>query len=138
MTEQALDRERRTSPQESDLGDTRIEDTVVAKLAGIATREVEGIEMRRSSTAPAVRSLFAGGGGGTGEDLTRGVHAEVGQGEAAVDLTIAVGFGRSIPLVTDAVRRNVISRVEGLLGLRVTRVDVNVVDVLLGEDTGAA
>ncbi len=96
--------------------------------------------MRRNSAAPAIRSVLAGvaGGGEGSENLTRGVYAEVGEGEAAVDLTMAVEFGRSIPSVTDAVRRNVIGRLEGLRGLRTTRVGITVVDVLIGESVGGA
>lgn len=139
MTERASRRGRTSAPR-SGPGDIRIGDPVVLKLSGLAAREVEGVEMRRSSAAPAIRGVLAGvvGGSEAGEDLTRGVYAEVGEGEAAIDLTMAVEFGRSIPLVTDAVRRNVISRVESLLGLRVTRVSITVVDVLVGEGAGAA
>ena len=139
MTERASRRGRRGAPR-SGPADIRIGDPVVLKLAGLAAREVGGVEMRRNSAAPAIRSVLAGvaGGGEGSENLTRGVYAEVGEGEAAVDLTMAVEFGRSIPLVTDAVRRNVIGRVESLLGLRVTRVGITVVDVLVGEGAGAA
>lgn len=144
MAEQAS-RRGREGAQAGGLGEVRIEEPVVLKLAGLAAREVEGVEMRRSSAAPAIRGVLAGvagggsgGGSETSEDLTRGVHAEVGQEEAAVDLMMAVEFGKSIPLVTDAVRRNVINRVESLLGLRVARVGITVVDVLVGEGAGGA
>ena len=141
MTEQAT-RQGRTGVQGSGPANIRIEEPVVLKLAGLAAREVEGVEMRRNSAAPAIRSVLAGvaggGGSGAGEDLTRGVYAEVGEGEVAIDLTMAIELGRSIPTVTDAVRRNVVSRVESLLGLRVTRVGITVVDVLVGEGAGAA
>lgn len=141
MTEQASRRGRgRTGAPRSGPANTRIGEPVVHKLAGLAAREIEGVEMRRSSTAPAIRGVLAGvvGRSEAGEDLTHGVNAEVGEGEAAIDLTVAVEFGRSIPSVTDAVRRNVVSRVESLLGLRVTRVGITVVDVLVGEGAGAA
>ena len=139
MTEQAS-RRGRTGTQGGGTADTRIGDSVVFKLAGLAAREVEGVEMRRSSAAPVIRGVLAGvvGRSEASEDLTRGVYAEVGEGEVAIDLTMAVELGRSIPTVTDAVRRNEVSRVESLLGLRVTRVGITVVDVLVGEGAGAA
>jgi uncharacterized alkaline shock family protein YloU len=40
-------------------------------------------------------------GGGSGQ--TRGVTVEVGEEETAVDLSIAVEYGRSIPQVSEAV-----------------------------------
>jgi uncharacterized alkaline shock family protein YloU len=44
---------------------------------------------------------------------------------------MAVEYGRSIPQVSEAVRTNVVSRVESLVGLRVTEVNITVNDVLL-------
>jgi uncharacterized alkaline shock family protein YloU len=51
---------------------------------------------------------------------------EVGELEAAVDLTLTAEYGKSIPQVAEAVRRNVIRRVENLVGLRVTEVNITV------------
>ena len=59
---------------------------------------------------------------------------EVGEEEAAVELSIAVEYGRAIPQISEAVRRNVINRVEGLTGLRVVEVNITVNDVLLPEE----
>lgn len=130
MTEQATQRGRTDAPTDGS-ADIRVEEPVVLKLAGLAAREVEGVQMRRNSALPAIRSVFSGAGGSeAGEDPTLGVYAEVGEGEATVELTMAVEFGRSVPRVTDAVRRNVIRRVEGLAGLAVGRVDIEVVDVV--------
>jgi hypothetical protein len=46
----------------------------------------------------------------------------------------AVEYGKSIPQVTEAVRRNVIDRVENLVSFRVTEVSIAVNDVLLPEE----
>jgi uncharacterized alkaline shock family protein YloU len=54
---------------------------------------------------------------------------EVGQEEAAVDLTVAVEYGVPIPQTTQTIRDNVINRVESLTGLRVTEVNITVNDV---------
>jgi uncharacterized alkaline shock family protein YloU len=59
---------------------------------------------------------------------------EVGEEEAAVELSIAVEYGKAIPQISEAVRRNVINRVEGLTGLRVVEVNITVNDVLLPEE----
>jgi uncharacterized alkaline shock family protein YloU len=47
---------------------------------------------------------------------------------------MAVEYGQSIPRITDAVRRNVINRVENLSGLRVTEVNITVSDVQVPEE----
>jgi uncharacterized alkaline shock family protein YloU len=50
-----------------------------------------------------------------------------------VDLTVNVAYGRSIPQLTEAVRRRVIERVESLTGLEVSDVNITVNDVSLPE-----
>lgn len=64
---------------------------------------------------------------------TRGVSVEVGETQAAVDLTVTVPYGRSIPEITESMRRNVIQRVENLSGLQVTEVNIRVTDVYYPE-----
>jgi uncharacterized alkaline shock family protein YloU len=69
-----------------------------------------------------------------GGNYTRGVNVEVGEEETAIDLTMAIEYGQSIPQLTEAARRNVINRVENLLGLRVTEVNITVNDVQVPEE----
>ncbi len=129
MSEQQT--QRQESPLRTERGSTRIEDSVVAKVAGIAAQEVEGIQ-RGGGTARAVGGFLdsvAGGGG-----PTRGVSVEVGEEEAAADLSMAVEYDNPIPQISEAVRRNVINRIENLTGLRVTEVNITVNDVLLPEE----
>jgi uncharacterized alkaline shock family protein YloU len=47
---------------------------------------------------------------------------------------MAVEYGYSVPQLTEAVRRNVINRVENLTGLRVTEVNITVNDVQIPEE----
>ena len=70
-------------------------------------------------------------------DYSRGVNVEVGEEEAAVDLTITVDYGQSIPRIAEAARSNVINRVENLTGLRVTEVNILVNDVMIPEQRPA-
>ena len=131
--------EGQQSPLSNDRGATRIRDTVVQKIAGIAAQEVEKIQMGGGTSAAvsgflgSVTSAVTGNSAG-GPAPTTGVSVEVGQEEAAVDLTVAVEYGTPIPQTTEAVRRNVINRVENLTGLRVTEVNITVNDVQFPEE----
>jgi uncharacterized alkaline shock family protein YloU len=125
------------SPLQSDRGTTTINDAVVTSIAGIAAREVSGTELGvpgtrlPGDTSPTVGEFF---GGLTGSARgTRGVTVEVGEEQAAVDLTVTVPYGRSIPEVTKAMRENVIRRVENLIGLAVTEVNITVKDIFFPE-----
>ena len=123
------------SPLQSERGTTRIEDSVVQKIAGIAAQEVDGVRMGggTSQAVGGILSSITGGSTGSGGQ-TRGVSVEVGEVESAVDLTMTVEYGKSIPQVSEAVRRNVVNRVENLVGLRVTEVNVTVNDVFFPQE----
>ncbi len=140
MSEQRSSQEGRQgqSPLHSDRGTTNISDTVVQKIAGIAAQEVEKVQVGGGTAAAvtgflgSVSSAVTGSSGGGSP--TSGVSVEVGQEEAAVALTMAIEYGVSIPQVTEAVRRNVINRVESLTGLGVTEVNIVVTDVQFPEE----
>jgi uncharacterized alkaline shock family protein YloU len=121
-----------SSPLQTERGSTSISDSVVSKVAGIAAQEVEGIRMGGSATQ-AVGGLLGSITGGSGSQ-TQGVSVEVGQEEAALDLTLTTEYGKSIPQVAEAVRQNVINRVESLVGLRVTEVNVTVANVFFPQE----
>ena len=138
MTERSDGRNQR-SPLISDRGRTTIADTVVQQVAGIAAQEVEKVQMG-GGTGAAVGSFLQSvtgsvtGSSSGGGNYTRGVNVEVGEEETAIDLTMAVEYGQSIPQLTEAARRNVINRVENLTGLRVTEVNITVNDVQVPEE----
>jgi uncharacterized alkaline shock family protein YloU len=125
MSEQRSQQRSGGSPLQTERGSTSISDSVVSKIAGIAAQEVDGIRMG-SGTSQAVGGIL---GSITGGSQTQGVSVEVGQEEAALDLTLTAEYGKSIPQLVEAVRRNVIKRVESLVGLRVTEVNVTVSNV---------
>jgi uncharacterized alkaline shock family protein YloU len=136
MTEQSDGKERR-SPLHSDRGRTTIAPSVVQQVAGIAAQEVEKVQMGGGTGAAVgsfLQSVTGSVTGGSGATYTRGVSVEVGEEETAIDLTMAVEYGQSIPQLTEAARRNVINRVESLLGLRVTEVNITVNDVQIPEE----
>ncbi len=121
-------------------GRTTIGDAVVAKIAGIAAQEVEKVQMGGGAAAAvggfleSVTGTVSGGGSAGGGSSTRGVSVEVGEEEAAVDLTMALEYGVPIPQTTEQVRRNVVNRLENLTGLSVREVNITVTDVQLPEE----
>jgi uncharacterized alkaline shock family protein YloU len=121
------------SPLQTDRGNTSIQDNVVAKIAGIAAQEVDGIRMGggASQAAGGIMSSITGGSGG---GQTRGVSVEVGEQEAAVDLTMTTEYGKSIPQLSEAVRRNVVNRIENLVGLSVTEVNITVSNIFFPQE----
>lgn len=120
----------RTAPGER--GRTTIADGVVAKIAALAARDVRGVHAMGSSGGfGAVRDRVPGAGGGS---VTRGVKAEVGEVQTAIDLEIVVDYGVPIGELASRVRENVIASVERMTSLQVVEVNILVSDVKLPDE----
>lgn len=108
-------------------GTTTIADSVVASIAGIATRDASGVYAMGggiSRTLGAARDKM-----GRSDDVTRGVRVEVGEKEAAVDVSVVVEYGYPITRTTDDIRSGVSDAVESMTGLDVAEVNIDVLDV---------
>nr|AGG35690.1 hypothetical protein [Streptomyces arginensis] len=121
-----------TAPPEA-RGSTAIADTVVAKIAGMAAREIPEVHnlgggMTRAFGA--VRQRVPGGGTG----VTQGVKVEVGERQAAVDLDVVVEYGAAIADTAADIRTNVVNAVERMTGLEVVEVNIAVDDVHLPDE----
>ncbi|MFF2654775.1 Asp23/Gls24 family envelope stress response protein [Streptomyces sp. NPDC058045] len=132
-------RERRSGqqprrlPAPGERGRTTIADGVVEKIAGLAARDVPGVHDMGSGisrTFGAVRERVPGGT----RSVSRGVKAEVGEVQTALDLEIVVEYGVPIGDVASSVRENVIAAVERMTSLEVVEVNVAVSDVKLPEE----
>ena len=111
-------------------GNTKISDGVVSTIAGIAAGQVPGVHMGGGASRNA---------GGLMESVTgsqpnsRGISVEVGQTETALDLSMAVEYGRDILQAVDAVRSSVKERIEYMTGLKVTELNITINDILSPE-----
>ena len=113
---------------QSEKGQTKISDGVVAKIAGLAAREVEGVH---SLLNRGLQQTVVGLARAVARQQNRdaGVLVEVGEKEAAVDVFICAEYGVNIPAVAAAVRNNVVNRVETMTGLIVKEVNVEILDL---------
>jgi uncharacterized alkaline shock family protein YloU len=115
---------------ESERGHTQVAEVVVAKIAGLATREVPGVYSMGKTLSRKLGALRARlPGTDEGDTATQGVSVEVGEKETVVDIDIVTWYGQSIVEVTQAVRENVIERVEEMTGLSVIEVNITVDDL---------
>lgn len=114
-------------------GRTTIADSVVAKIAGIATRDVAGVHAVGGNAARAVGALRERIPGAR-VNHTQGVSVEVGERQAAVDLQIVAEYGVPIAELAEAIRGNVIASIERMTGLEVKEVNIDVQDVHLPQE----
>src|SRR3712207_9180600 len=101
MSEQTTEdgRQQQQSPLQTERGTTTIQDGVVSKVAGIAAQEVEGVRMGSGTTSQAVGSIMSvvpGVGGCSVSQSSRGVSEEVGEVEAAAEVSRRVEYCRVI------------------------------------------
>ena len=120
---------------ETDHGSTVIDDNVVGKIAGIAAREVSGVNNLGGGAARmwgAVRESLT-----SSTNVQQGVNVAVEDGHASVAVAIIAEYGVAIHELANAIRENVTVAITRMTGLIVDRVDVTVHDVHLPEQEGA-
>ncbi|WP_028799166.1 Asp23/Gls24 family envelope stress response protein [Streptomyces sp. 142MFCol3.1] len=115
-------------------GRTTIADGTVAKIAGMAARDVPGVHSMGDGFARGMGAMRERMPGAGGKSVTSGVKVEVGEVQTAVDLEIVVEYGVSIIEVADDVRENVIAAIERMTGLEVVEVNIAVGDVHVDEE----
>ena len=120
---------------ETDHGSTVIDDNVVGKIAGIAAREVSGVNNLGGGAARmwgAVRESLT-----SSTNVQQGVNVAVEDGHASVAVAIIAEYGVAIHELANAIRENITVAITRMTGLIVDRVDVTVHDVHLPEQEGA-
>lgn len=106
--------------EKTDMGNIQIAPEVIEIIAGLATIEVEGVAGMSGGFASGVAELLGR------KNLSKGVKVEVGQREAAIDVSIIIEYGQRIPTVASDIQRNVKQAIESMTGLDVIEVNVHI------------
>lgn len=109
--------------EKTDMGSIQIAPEVIEVIAGLATIEVPGVAGMSGGFAGGIAELLGR------KNLSKGVKVEVGQREAAVDVSIIVEYGNRIPEIAAEIQRNVKRSIEMMTGLTVVEVNVHIHDV---------
>ncbi|MBC7342207.1 MAG: Asp23/Gls24 family envelope stress response protein [Clostridia bacterium] len=104
----------------TEIGSIKIANEVVAIIAGLAATEVPGIAGMSGGVVGGIAEMLGR------KNLSKGVKVEVGQREAAIDLSVIVEFGVRIPDIALQVQEKVKEIVEQMTGLKVVEVNVYV------------
>jgi uncharacterized alkaline shock family protein YloU len=124
------DRIRNNAELPNERGTTTIADEVVEKIAGFATREIEGIYDLGGDVARVFASVKERIGlGDKDDDSDRGVTVRLEGKNASIKIVIVIEYGYVVYTVCEQVRTKVIDKVESLLGLDVVAVDIVVDDI---------
>lgn len=107
----------------SDLGEVKINEEVIAIIAAMAAMEVDGVvAMAGNITAEIVSKLGM-------KKLSKGVTIEVADGKILVDVAIVLKMNENILKISKKVQDKVKTTVENMTGMEVSNVNVNISSV---------
>ena len=136
MVSQQLQRtkmERAASDAEDSEGSIVVRPGAVAKVAGMTIRDMEGVSL---GAMRGLATRLVGTGIGAGPEIRRAVRAGITvDAEAVVDVVIVVEYGRNIPETVSEVRQQIRENVLRVTGLTTRRINVEVSDISLPDDT---
>ena len=110
------------------LGSIKISEEVVKIIAGLATTEIKGVAGMSGGLAGGIAEMLGR------KNLSKGVKAEVGEKETAIDISVIVEYGSNIQEVAIQIQNNVKNAVESMTGLKVKEVNVNIQGVSFGQE----
>lgn len=98
---------------------------VLEKIAYYSVKEIDGILELRGDLTSNIKGFFS-----NNEDETKGISAEVGKKEVALDLDIIAEYGKNMPSVFQKTKDVLTRNVKNMTGLSVIEVNMKVSDVL--------
>ena len=119
------------SKVEADGGRIIFADEVVATIASLAVSDVEGVSSLTGGMVEGISEMLGK------KSMTKGVKVEVGQEEAALDVSVSIRYGYKIKEVCEKIQAAVKSAVETMTGLRVVEVNIFVQSVVFEAGEGS-
>ena len=105
-----------------ELGKVKIDNDVLASIAGIAATSVPGVNKIVTSLVGGIAKFIR-------KKPDIGIKVILGEGEVSFELAISVEYGVNIPEITYEVQKKIKEEVEKMSGLIVSNVDVIVKEV---------
>lgn len=122
-TQKNNNRNTYTIHDNSNLGEVKISDDVLAVISAMAAMEVDGVvAMAGNITSEIVSRLGM-------KKLSRGVGIDVAEGSVMVDLSIVLEMNQNILKISKKVQDKVKTTVENMTGMEVANVNVNISSV---------
>ena len=105
------------------IGAVQIADDVVAMIAGLAAREVDGVSAMNGNAAGELMSKVGV------KNMSKGVKVDILEKNVSVELAVTIEYGYNIPAVSQKIQAKVKSAIENMTGLVVTDVNIRIAGV---------
>ncbi|OMH34509.1 hypothetical protein BGP79_03115 [Tersicoccus sp. Bi-70] len=122
-------------PTGHERGSTTVAESAIAKVIGVAVRQVPGVHALGTNAARALGQIRDVVGQ---SDHAQGISVEVGERQVAVDVTLVADYPWPLQEVARNVRAAVYDAVEGLIGKDVAEVNVTITDIDVPDPDRAA
>ena len=109
----------------------RISEEVIATIASIAASEVENLASMSGGLVDGIAGMLGR------KNLGKGIKVEIKENFVAIELSIIMQYGCKIHEVSKNIQSRVREAVEGMTGMQVTAVNINVLGVSMGKDSTA-
>jgi len=116
--------------EEEKFGNVKIDNDVLASIAGIVAKKVAGVHRISTSLVGGLAQMIR-------KKPDVGIKVVVGEDEVGFELRVIVEYGVNIPEVTFMVQKSIKEEVEKMSGLKVSNVDVLVQGVHMVDREGA-
>ena len=103
------------------IGEVKIADDVVASIAVLAAREVEGFDDMAGNTTRLMNAVKA--------NRPRGIRVDVVNNMARIDLTARLKYGYNVRETSAKLQEKIKSAIENMTGLDVTNVNIRIAGV---------
>lgn len=117
------DRSTYVLQDDENIGAVQIADDVVAMIASLATREVEGVSAMAGNVTGELMSRVGI------KNMKKGVRVDILDKNVRVDLAVTVEYGYNIPATCQKVQVKVKSAIENMTGLNVSDVNIRIAGV---------
>ncbi|MBM7635429.1 Asp23/Gls24 family envelope stress response protein [Streptococcus saliviloxodontae] len=133
MTETKKNTEKQAHGTSALKGDITYENKVIEKIIGKSLETVDGLLAVNGGFFTNLKNKVV-----NSEDVTEGIHVEVGTKQVATDLKIVTEYGKDIPAIVDNIKAIISERVLEMTHLEVVEVNVAVVDIQTKEEFEAS
>lgn len=117
------DRKTYVLHDDENIGAVQIADDVVAMIASLAAREVEGISAMAGNVGGELMSKVGI------KNMVKGVKVDILGENVTVDLQVTVEYGYNIPATCQKVQNKVKTAIENMTGLSVSDVNIRIAAV---------
>jgi uncharacterized alkaline shock family protein YloU len=108
-----------------------ISEDVIGIIAGLAAAEVDGVSGMTLGFVDGINQIL-----GSNKKYAKGVKVELEGNEVVINLYVIVKYGVKIPEVAFSIQNAVKGSVEGMTGLKVKSVNINVHGVTFDNEKG--